>query len=423
MSLRTIIAYVAWFILASKLNGQTYPSNFSWNGCNYIYNGFRSPDTISCKKLNYELVFEDYFDGNVLDRDKWQPFYPWGRSLKSTTSGTGWERQFYADSNVSVSDGLLRLDTKVNPGYRSPMTGIGNVFFNFTSGMVFSVPNFTKGKFEIRCKIPNMNGMFPAFWLFGFCSQEIDVFEFTNESETSDSKEDAKHMIMTYHRQYDCSDTEKGKCAYALTYDRELDLSLDFHVYSVEWNELKIIWKLDGNVVREVYKFWEISPPPPSGPLFGYARPIRSCHEMSPSKAYTVFDPFPSTEYRMHVIVNSAVLRARAINSGALPQTFLIDYVKAYEEIETEPADGVLFDSDFTLFPNPTNGVFSIQKKNISDKIDLITITNAVGKTISFTQEIVGDQVWIKIDEQTPGIYFVRIESNSKVYNKKLISN
>lgn len=398
---------------------QTYPTNLLWNGCRYTNDNFETADTLHCPKLAYKLVFEDNFDSTTLDLKMWQRFYPWGRSLHSQFSGTGWERQFYTDDNVSVKEGNLRLFTKVDPGFRSPEPSTHNIFFKYTSGMVFSVLNFTKGKFEARCKIPQIKGMFPAFWLYGFCAQEIDIFEFTNASKESNPTEDAGHLIMTYHRQNNCADTSKGSCSSGFTRNYKTDLSEDFHLYSVEWNEYKIVWKLDGKIAREVYRFWNVSPPGES--LFGFASPIKNCSELQSAVKYSEFLPFPSLTNRMHIILNTAVLE-RGDEPGNLPQEFLIDYVRAYEEIEGSYVENNNWLNDFYIYPNPTDGVITIPSKIEGRDVVQIEVMNALDQQIH-PRLILKNNIEFAYDleEYPKGLYIVRVKAGEKIYLKKII--
>jgi beta-glucanase (GH16 family) len=411
------LIFVGWLLFGTKASSQIYPPNLMWNGCSHEYDGYRSDDTLSCKKILHKLIFEDTFDSTALNTNKWNTLYPWGRSLHSQFSGTGWERQYYKDENVYVGDGSLHLQTKVDPGERSPEPTTGNIFFNYTSGMVFSKLQYGKGKFEARCKIPKINGLFPAFWLYGFCAQEIDIFEFTNSSKTSDAAIDGGNVIMTYHKAYDCY-SDRGQCGFGFTKHIENDLSNDFHLYSVEWDDYKIIWRLDGEISREVYRLWIVSPPAPAGPLYGYAYPIKSCREMNPSTMYSVFPLFPTNDHPMHIILNSAVLMERASEEGALPQEFLIDYVRAYEAVEIPESNST---SGLELYPNPTSGVFYINTLVNGESINKIVILNLVGKEVEFKTSIVNGVYVIDLVGNPKGVYFVQVQTATTSYQKKLV--
>lgn len=410
------------FCLASGYySSQIYPSNFLWNGCKYTFDGYRSADTIKCSSSSYNLVFEDDFDSTGLNTDKWQTSYPWGRSLKNDKNETGWEKQYYSDENVSVKNGYLFLHTKVDPGNRSPDVGVGNVFFNYTSGMVFSRQKFGKGKYEVRAKIPPIAGLWPAFWMFGFCFQEIDVFEFTNESETSNAGSDAGRQIMTYHKQFSCSLPDDGICHKGLTKDHQKDLSADFHIYSMEWNDYKITWRLDGVVAREVYRLWMISGPEPGGSSFGYAFPIKECSELAPSTNYTTIEPFITPDHPMYLILNTAVLLDRAAEPGALPQDFIIDYVRAYVEVEGNIGQNTNKLQELGIYPNPTQGNLLVSSKVFGSQISEIIVFDELGRAIDVRQRADGRTFTLDFFMQAKGIYFLKIVADNGTYFRKII--
>ena len=413
---------LSFFCLAfGYSHSQIYPSHFLWSACKYIFEGYKTADAVTCPGSAYNLVFEDNFDSLALNTDRWQTSYPWGRSLKNDKNETGWEKQYYTDENVSVKNGCLYLHTKVDPGYRSPDVGVQNTFFNYTSGMVFSRQKFGKGKYEVRAKIPPIVGLWPAFWMFGFCFQEIDVFEFTNETETSDAGSDAGHQIMTYHKQYSCSLPDDGICHKGLTKDHQKDLSADFHIYSVEWNEYKIVWRLDGVISREVYRLWTISAPEPGTATFGYAFPIKGCTELRPSEKYTTVEPFITSEHPMYLILNTAVLLDRASDEGALPQDFIIDYVRAYEEVYGHNGTNIPGVQDMGIYPNPTEGKLVVPSQIFGSPILGITVFDELGQSINVFQTVVERTYTFDFSTQGKGLYFLKIITETGTYFRKVI--
>lgn len=414
------------------LFGQNYPTNFIHNGCEYTYNGlsFDINDTISCND-NYQLLFEDNFDGIILDTNTWQTYFPWGRALQSVTSGTGYTREYMTDENVTVSGGYLHLTTNINPGNRdvydvptydpSWMPPHNDIYFKYTSGMVFSKLNFKFGKFEIRGKIPLIDGTWPAFWLYGNCAQEIDAFEFINTSMTSDANFDSQNMIMSYHKKNYCGVEASGQCDNGFTRNVGQNLSDDFHIYSVEWNANKIVWKLDSVIMREVYRIWDISPPFPSGPMFGYAVPIKDCAEINPLNTYTIFNTFPSENIKMNIILSTGV----AYDRGTYPKEFTIDYIKMYSNDDTVPTvqSDIPNFSSLSLYPNPSNGKFSISQSNIETPITEITITNILSEIVRQYKPSDVNLFNIDISDQPKGIYFIKTFCKEKAYTNKFILN
>jgi hypothetical protein len=401
---------------------QTYPPNFQNNGCSFRKLAYTTPEIVTCKEVEYRMVLHDNFNDTVLNPIVWQTYYPWGYSLKSEKTDSGWERQIYTSDNVSVRNGYLVLKTVLDPGYRIPEFGKADkVFFRYTSGLVLSQSKYKKGKFEIRCKIPRMNGMFPAFWLSGDCFQEIDVFEFTNSSETSDPQTDAAHVIMTNHRNYDCANEDNGVCHYAFVKNTAKDMSADFHNYSVEWNEYRIVWKIDDVIAREVYKLWKFPVSLEQNGLYDYPIPVKSCADLEPKSRYAEFDAFPDTSNHLHIIMNSAVLKDRASEPGALPVEFIIDYIKAYEEVETGAVSKNSVIPDFQISPNPARNTFTMPEMIYGEKINEIIITDMNGNVANYTFHRITGKFSFHLISACSGIYLIQIGTETNRYYKKLI--
>ena len=118
------------------------------------------PQTGSGETDGYVLVWQDLFDGEELNRDRW--------NIEVNGSGGGNnELQYYTDrtENVRVGDdgegnGCLILTAR-REDYKNK---------NFTSGRVNSLGKiaFTHGKIEASIKLPKTaNGLWPAFWMMG----------------------------------------------------------------------------------------------------------------------------------------------------------------------------------------------------------------------------------------------------------------
>lgn len=125
---------------------------------------------------DYELVWEENFDGNSLNMANWNYDTPTG----VWNWGANQELQYYSPDNVSVgSDGeggnalIITAKKETREGYQ------------FTSGRIHTrgKKSFRYGKVEARIKLPVLaNGLWPAFWMLGTekgwpASGEIDILE------------------------------------------------------------------------------------------------------------------------------------------------------------------------------------------------------------------------------------------------------
>jgi beta-glucanase (GH16 family) len=319
-----------YILLAVMTTGNTLlaqvPANFSSNGCETsIYSGH-----VEAHERSYQLVFEDDFDGSAINTDNWQTYFPWGRTLKNTSTPTGYEWSIREDDNVTVSSGYLHLVNEIDPGARNvydcsptgdcswaaPTGYPGSTYFKYTSGMIYSKAGYKAGKVEMRAKVPYTDGTWPAFWLYGTCGQELDVFEMTNLNATSNSYYDSKNLWLTYHINKGC--TSSYSCVKGTVFSYYEPLGLDFHTYSFEWDATMLIWKLDGVIIRQVYRYWDNS----------YPLPLTTADAIQDELNPVQFDYFPSEDNEMHVIINNGV----GYDRGTYPQDFVVDYIKVYEK-------------------------------------------------------------------------------------------
>ncbi|NJN33893.1 MAG: glycoside hydrolase family 16 protein, partial [Saprospiraceae bacterium] len=176
--------------------------------------------TNKAEKAGWRIVFQDEFDGKKLDTDKWQP--------QETTHGD--ESQHYKndEKNIFLTNGFLHLRA-----LREPFKN-----YAFTSGEIFSKVEFGQGTLcEVRCKIPKGKGLWPAFWfwrgLYGDTSyQEIDVFEFwcadTRRFSVSNHYFNVKKKKMNNDYKWIKPENAEGM---------RLDMSENFHTYTVYWDE------------------------------------------------------------------------------------------------------------------------------------------------------------------------------------------
>ncbi|MEM2878128.1 MAG: family 16 glycosylhydrolase [Candidatus Hadarchaeales archaeon] len=178
---------------------------------------------------NWVLVWSDEFNGNSVDRSKWQ----------FELGGWGWgnnELQYYTNGgNAKVENGLLIITAKKER--------MGSC--NYTSARLKTQGLFDiqYGRIEARLSVPMGDGLWPAFWMLGRnigsvgwpkCG-EIDIMEHINNETT---------IYGTMHWHYNGHVSSGGQV---------LNLTPNsFHVYAVEWDSSSIKWFQDGVQYYEV---------------------------------------------------------------------------------------------------------------------------------------------------------------------------
>ncbi len=182
----------------------------------------------------YELVWEDNFDGDKLNRDDWNV----------ELHEPGWvnaEWQEYVDSedNIFIEDGKLVI--------RPIKTTDADGNDYYTSGRVSTQnkQDFTYGVFEARLKVPEGTGYLPAFWLMATDENvygqwprcgEIDIMEVHGSEPTT--------TYATLHYGNPHAQSQGSKKLDSGSFADE------FHTFTVEWNPGKINWFVDGYLVH-----------------------------------------------------------------------------------------------------------------------------------------------------------------------------
>lgn len=300
--MKYIILIIIAFLLSKNIKGQIFEQSI------LSQQVFLSQGILECPSNSWKLIFYDEFEGSSLDESKWVTYYPYASEGMCEFCRThGDEGQIYRDDNVVVSGGTLRLVAKRENG-----TWFGQNR-QYTSGMIHSVSpfNFYYGKFEIRAKIPNGKGFWPAFWLYGADANEIDIFEFGCDK--------PNWLYTNVHAEIESSDehwdwSEK----YIGT-----NYSNSFHVYTMEWEVNQIIFKVDGNIIRRMPRYWTIL----GQPLY--------CNSYISSAVYIENLLMPDNQ--LSVILNLAIGNENTPFTGSpdlntiLPNQFEIDYIRVYQ--------------------------------------------------------------------------------------------
>jgi beta-glucanase (GH16 family) len=240
----------------------------------------------------WEQVWADEFeqpDGSPPDPQKWN----------HQEGGNGWgngELQHYTDliDNSFIQDGMLVIQAK-----EEYMMGR-----NYTSARLTTQfkGDWTFGRWEIRARLPDAQGIWPAFWLLpsrgnygsGPAGGEIDIMELIGSEPnrvygTLHFGNPAEHSSGNF-------DLPGGKT-----------FSDDFHVFVVEWEPDEIRWYVD-DVLFHSRQDWFTS-----------------------AKGATYPAPFDQNFY---LLVNVAVgghWPGSPDETSIFPQSLYVDYIRVYQ--------------------------------------------------------------------------------------------
>ncbi|UOQ53941.1 Ig-like domain-containing protein [Hymenobacter cellulosivorans] len=243
-----------------------------------------------------QLVWADEFN-TPGDLSKWQVYEGDGCNVGNCNFGNA-ELQAYRAANATVTGGFLNIAT------RYENTVVGGRTYNYTSAKLQSktasgaLQTFKYGKIEARMKLPSAQGIWPAFWMLA----DPGNWPYTGEIDIMEAKhKNPKSVAGTIH--YDAG----GWHFTGREYSGTVDLSADFHVYTIEWGPDQIKWFVDGTLY----------------------------HTASPETTFGNAWPFNTNNY--YLILNTAVggpgtpfTGNTAPNPADYPSTTQVDYVRVY---------------------------------------------------------------------------------------------
>ena len=262
---------------------------------------------------NWELVWSDDFDQDNIDDQKWT-------KLRWRPGWVNNEDQAYTnrDTNIFTRDGKLVIRALIEPGYVDTDYTGSEYNADFTSGRLNTSGkhSWVYGKFDIRAKLPNGKGSWPAIWMLGdnistdgwpHCG-EIDIMEHVGYEEGnihgSIHTTDYNHMNGTQ---------KSGNIEISTVAD-------SFHLYSLEWDSTYLRFSVDNQPYFFIY---------------------------NDSNGDQDKWPFNLNHY---LILNLAIGGdwggVQGINQNAFPMEMEVDYVRVYKKTDVGRSITVKFQVD-----------------------------------------------------------------------------
>jgi len=250
-----------------------------------------------------KLIWQDEFNIDGLpDATKWMHEVGYLRNK---------ELQLYTKdslSNTRVASGHLIIEAHQTPapsakGFTSWFSSLFDDKSTYTSGSLKTehIPGWQYGRIEVRAKLPQGRGVWPAIWLLGKnirqvgwpMSGEIDIMEYVG------FKPNVIHgVVHTKSKNHKKKNAPSGR----INID---DLATEFHVYAVERTAQRIDFWIDDKLYHSVEK------------------------EENSLESWPFDQP-------MYLIINFAVGGSwggqKGVDNRIFPQQFIIDYVRVYDE-------------------------------------------------------------------------------------------
>lgn len=358
-------------------DGSTTPGTFRIDDIN---DGSQPGNDNELDVIYTDLVWSDEFDGNSLDTNKWyhQTFGP---------NGGQWfngEVQHYTDDpdNSYVSNGNLHIVAK-----KETLTQDG-VTLDYTSARLNSKFAFTYGRVDVRAKLPEGNGTWPAIWTLGKNITETGAYWETQGFGTTPWPACGEIDIMEHglHATNEISWALHTPSSSGNTVNTDKlvlpDVANNYHVYSMNWSPNQITFLVDG---------------------VGY-------YTYNPAIKDDSTWPFDLDQY---LILNVAMGGfAGAIDPGFTESSMVIDYVRVYQNVLSTEDNA---NEEFKIYPNPSSDIINIKT---NQNVKQILLYDIQGREVYSSSENTEN---LKVNQFNKGVYFLKIEAESGFITKKIV--
>jgi beta-glucanase (GH16 family) len=250
------------------------------------------PPTVT-PSAEWKLIWADEFDladGSPVDSTQWV----------HNTGGGGWgnvELEFYTDriSNSFIENGMLVIQA-IKEKY-------GN--YDYTSARIRTKREigFVYGRVEIRARLPNTQGIWPAIWML---SSESKYGEWPMSGEIDIMEMIGREPYRSYGALHYGNPHEHQETHYDLTGGQTF--ADDFHTFAIEWEPTEIRWYVDGYHC------------------------FTATHWFSSARGADYPAPF---DQKFDIIMNVAVggsWPGFPDSSSTFPQAMHVDYVRVYQK-------------------------------------------------------------------------------------------
>ena len=355
----------------------------------YTYNPAGGSNTMYVDDLSllytsetpYQLVWSDEFNGvGAFDAANWSFENGFVRNE---------EVQWYQSANATQQDGNLIIEgrkenpinTRPNPNYVSGSTDWkkSREYINYTSSSIKTVgkQSWLYGRFEIRAKITNQTGTWPAIWTLGNSCEwpsngEVDIMEnyggnvlanfaWGTNTRWSPKWDSVKQDVINTFVNNDANWLDK------------------FHIWTLDWNENRMSIYIDDVLLNEVDL---------NTTLNGTA--------VCPGD-----NPFRKKQY---LLLNLALGAAGgSVTNLTFPTQYIVDYVRVYQLDANLALNKVEKQEAIKVYPNPVKDILNITHLNSNPNYKIYDVS---GKFL-----IKGAGSKVNLSALKKGIYFIKVEN------------
>lgn len=262
----------------------------------------------------------DEFNKSTVNENDWN-LYLWPKTNMA---------QFFAydPTNTTIENGLAIMALKQKDSvYTINATEVDSNFINkqkitlldhkyplkYTAGSIMSKQKYHYGLYELRFKVEEGKGVWPAFWFFGGNkNEEIDVFELKGEKNNS--------IHVDTHCPYGCDRGYKNKFGFKTNWGGWMPVSSylheGFNVMLLDWKVNELIWYINGYPLAHF-----------NG---AFPNPMYLFINTQVASQFSAFKPGPD-------------------ETTTLPNNFYVDYIRVWKSVVNTTSPSLKANGDFGL--------------------------------------------------------------------------
>lgn len=327
----------------------------------------------------YELVWSDEFNGDgPVDELDWN--YEIGFKRNNEVQWYQKENAFQKDGNLVIEARKVPAKTRVNPNFiaGSPNFQTYTYWIDYTSSSINTSQKLSwlYGRFEIRAKVTNLTGTWPAIWTLGESCEwpsngEVDIMEnygggiLGNFAWGTGTRWSAKWDAV----KVPVSDFVKKDAAWLSK----------FHIWTLDWDYNRMSIYLDGTLINEV-------------DLNTVVNGSANCKGIN---------PFRREQY---LLLNLALggTSGGSVANLTFPNQYLVDYVRVYQYNPSLSVNNANKQEVSKVYPNPVKNILNIDYPTSNPKYKLFDVS---GKLL-----LSGSGLKVDVNKLSSGVYFVQVE-------------
>ncbi len=332
----------------------------------------------------YKLVWSDEFNGTgAVDDANWSFERGFVRNE---------EQQWYQSENAFQKDGNLvfearkenPINTRLNPNYVAGSTDwkLARRYINYTAASIKTGGKRTwlYGRFEIRAKITNLNGTWPAIWTLGNSCEwpsngEVDIMEnyggnvLANFAWGTNTRWEAKW------------DSFKKSASSLIT--KDANWFSKFHIWTFDWDEKRMSIYLDDELLNQIDLTTTINGTAACSGQNAFKRP-------------------------QYLLLNLALIsNATPVSNLPFPTEYVVDYARVYQYDTSLSANKFQKGDPVKLYPNPVKDILNITYPNGASNFKMFDVT---GKLL-----VEGSGTQVDLSDFQNGVYFIKVENSEAV--------